>query len=139
MTETKTEKRRGPFGGLSPSEAAQRSAESRRARREEREAAAELDRLTAIARAGVVAARVLTAEEQMQLLRAQLERGKAGHVMSAKFVLDWLVKLGPGAPDDQPEDVVSFADMTPAQRAAARARLLRELQESAEDAEAPAA
>lgn len=119
----------GPFGGLTAAEAAQRSAEARRTKRAEREAAAELDRLTSIARAGVVAASVLTAEEQTALLRAQLEKGKAGHVQSARFVLDWLTRLGPGAPDDAPEHTVSFEDMSPAQRAAARAQLIRELHE----------
>lgn len=121
------ERRRIPFGGLDPADAARRGHEVRRQRRLEREANAELDRLSALARAGVVAARELTVAEQSAILRAMVEKAKLGHVQHARFVLDWLVKLGASTDDDTPGDMLDPADMTPAQRAAARARLLAAL------------
>lgn len=133
----------GPFGGLDAREAAARAHASRREKRTEREAAAELDRLSVLARAGVVAARVLTYSEQVALLRAMLEKAKQGHVQHGRFVLDWLVKLGPSDPGDEDvNNVLDPADMSPAQRAAVRAALLQSLAtphaEGTEDSETPA-
>lgn len=123
-----------PFGGLSPQEAGRRSAQARKERAAARTAEAELDRLTVLARAGAVAAHKLDAATQGAILQAMIEKAKDGHVQHARFVLDWLTRLGPSTPDDGDVELADPELMSPAQRAQLRARILRELQ----DEESPA-
>lgn len=117
---------RPSFDSESAREAGRRSAESRRARKLEREQAADFDRLTVRARSAVVAAKVLTAAEQEALLRAHLKEAQAGKVQSARFVMDWL-KLAQDDGQDEAQEGKTWEQMTQAQRAAVRAKLEADL------------
>lgn len=130
------------FNAESAREAAARSVASRREKRTEREAAAELDRLSVIARSGVAAARAFTFDRQLRILVAMADKAEQGSIQAAIFCRDWIVKLGTGTADDMPGDVLDPADMSPAQRAAVRAALLQSLAaphaEGTEGSEEPA-
>jgi hypothetical protein len=64
-----------------------------------------------------------------------VDKAAEGYVYAARFVMDWLIKLGPSVPDDGP-DIGDAADLSPAQRAVMRARILAELEERGEESPA---
>jgi rubrerythrin len=107
-----------------------------RERKAQRERDAELDKLTVQARLATVGARKLTAAVLAQLYDELLDQAmnSTGHVkrqaIETVFRLAQLAVEG----DDDPEGV-AWADMTPAQRAAARAIVEKELAELAKLAE----
>jgi hypothetical protein len=117
---------KGPFGGLSPSEAALRKHEQERERKAEREANAELDRLTVLSRFSTALARKATYAELEKVVAALISKAQEGNVQAAKLLLDY-VQVLVGSEDDVPADLVNVEDMTPEQRASLRAQLLREM------------
>ncbi|MDQ2983103.1 MAG: hypothetical protein M3R70_04135 [Actinomycetota bacterium] len=120
----------GPFGGLTPEEASRRGVEARREKSAERAAEAELDKLTVHGRVSTALAREMSYAEiasVIRTLRATATDAKAGlRVQAARELREWL-KLAGLDPGEEPEDVVSLEDMAPQQRAATRARVLREI------------
>lgn len=123
------ERKAGPFGGLSAREAALRSAAAKREKREEREAEAELDKLTVHSRVSVALARSLPYAELVRRIE-QLCRIADGNgataVQAARELRGWLGLIQEDR-GEQPEDVTHVEDLSPAQRAVVRARILREL------------
>ena len=121
-------------------ERALRGVALRRAKREAKERAEELNRLTLATRAGIVLARELTADEIGTIVRALLDRLRAGQdvTRSAAELRRWLV-LGAGLPaEEEPDDAIDPSKWTDAQRQARRAVLLRMADEEARDKEAAA-
>jgi hypothetical protein len=122
-----------PFGGLTPAEASQRAAAARRERKAEREAAAELDRLTVGQRVSTALARRMTYVQLEQRIGdldsiAGGAHGESGavRVQAMRELRYWLGLAGLDS-GELPADDVDAEDMTPAQRAALRARILAEL------------
>lgn len=131
---------RPAFTSETAREAARRSAEARRAKREAADRAAELDRLTVRGRTAVVVAGRLTADELGRVIDAQLAKAKNGDKGASQELRQWLrlaAELDSEA-DDEPA-AEDLASMTPAQRAALRAAIIKQAQERAADAEAAAA
>jgi low affinity Fe/Cu permease len=111
---------------------------TRRARKAQRELDAELDKLTVRARLATVSARHLDSAT-LNALFARLKDqalNDSGHV--ARQAAETLIRLAKESvvdEDDQDTDAISLEDMTPAQRAAFRARVERRLLELDEELE----
>ena len=124
------ERSRSLRGGLDPVELGRRSGEARREKAAQREALAELDKLTVRSRAAAVLARKLDAEALMDVTEAAILRAKGdGQTanQAGRLVLD-LLRFASDLPEgdgDNPEGKQP-EDMTPAERAALRAQLARE-------------
>ena len=108
---------------MTPSEAGRISAERRRERKAEREAAAELDRLTVVSRFSVALARKASYADLEDVVGALVAEAKQGKTQAAALLLKY-VEVLKGADDDAPTDALDPEHMTPAQRAAVRADLL---------------
>ena len=128
---------RRPDGTLTPAGARQAalvSAEKRREKKAEREAAAEWDALTVGARWATVLAKTATAGEMEGVVKALISTAKEGGqkgTMAARVLLDAVHKAG-GRGDEPVPEGSSFEDLTPAQREATRAVIERRLAEIAQ-------
>jgi hypothetical protein len=127
-------------GGHDPAESGRLSGQKRRERRAARERDAELDALTVLARHSTVRAEKLTAGAMREAYDALLDlvRNGTGHVRR-QAAAD-LIKLASaselsGDDDDVDPAGLSFSEMTPAQRAAARAVVEREIQAAVRELE----
>ena len=107
----------GTFGGLSPAEAASRSAASRRAKKEQREEAATENALTARQRLGVSLSKLTQAQWD--------EKVKAAKATELVRFLDQAFGRPSEAEDDAPKDE-GLAQLTKDQRATLRAMLLED-------------
>lgn len=128
-----TPRREGPFGGLSPAEAGRRGAVTRRERKAEREAAAELDRLSVSGRVSTALAKEMSYAQVTAVIQALRTKAAEGSIQAIRELRSWLALAGiDGGADDG--DAVPWAEMSAEQRAAARAQLQRELAEIEEGA-----
>lgn len=117
----------GPFGGLSPAEAARRRAAVQRERKAASEAAAEFDRLTVSQRVATSQAQTLTYQDLVDLHETLKLAAKGGSLHAIRELRAWL-QLGLSIPDDGTLDVdAPLASLNPAQRAALTARLVRDV------------
>jgi hypothetical protein len=123
-------------GGHDPSQLGRLSGESRRERKARREADAAHDRLTVQARLAVVTARRLTTAELDDLFLRALARAKGdGHVANAAFQQVMSMALAAVTSSEDSIEGVDWSDMTPQQRATARAEIERRLAQLAIDAD----
>lgn len=137
-----SERKGGPFGGLDAVEAQRRAVAARAAKREARERAADLDKLTLAGRTGVVLAKTMTAArleaavEHLLDLAAGKRDARGATAVAATRALTGLLRTAFALPpdDDLPDASGDLKTMTTAQRASARAELLRIAQERAADA-----
>lgn len=122
-----------PFGGLTPAEAAVRANASRREKKAEREAAAELDRLSVSGRVSTALAREMSYAQVTAVIQALRTKAAEGSIQAIRELRSWLALAGiDGGAEDG--DAVPWAEMSAEQRAAARAQLQRELAEIEEGA-----
>jgi hypothetical protein len=128
------ERSRSLKGGHDPAELGRKSGQARRERRESAARDAELDKLTVRARLAVGLAGELTTENLRAILASLVKRAQEpGHVgtNAARLVMELAGKVTEEqAEPDELGDDLQWSDMTPEQRAVARARadaLAREL------------
>ena len=119
-----------PFAGLTSAEAARRKAERGRERKAEREALAELDKVTVDQRRRAVLSKVVTTEPLITVWQAVLNEAEAGKAWACKLVVEATTPES----DAEPDPSASYRKMTPQQRATARARLLAMLAKPIPDA-----
>jgi len=117
-----------PFGGLTPAEAAVRANATRREKKAEREAAAELDRLSVSGRVSTALAKEMSYAEVTAVIAALKRKAQEGSIQAIRELRSWLALAGiDGGAEDG--DAIPWAEMSAEQRAAARAQLARELAE----------
>jgi hypothetical protein len=126
---------KGPFGGLTATEAQARSAQRRRERKVRAQQLAEMDKLAVQARVAYALANCLKTAELLAIVEALIHRAihGSGHVANAAAQL--VFSLAQVATEDIADAVpegVPWEELTPAQRAAARAQIDRELLRLAE-------
>lgn len=130
-TEDAQESRTGPFGGLDASEAGKRSAEARRQRRANRDAAVDEARLTARQRLGLAMSE-LTLEDIRAVRDGLLRKAKTGDekaVHALARLLDQSFGRAQPHEDEGGTELEAWESMSAGERATARARWLRELEE----------
>ena len=115
----------GPFGGLSPSEAASRKAALARERRAAEEAAAKEDRMTARQRLATALSLELTVDDWRAVARSAVAQGKVADLarMFDQAYGKSQPEEGDGAGDNE------LASLSRGERSALIARLLREEEE----------
>jgi hypothetical protein len=130
---------KAPFGGLTAAQAQARSAQRRRERKAHREAAALYDALTVEGRAATAMASSLTYQELCQALDALKQLATGGSIQALRELRAWIELSTRLAGQQESTEGVDWAEMTPAQRATARAAVEKRLREIAlavgEDAE----
>lgn len=115
-----------PFDRDAAREAGLRSAEARREKARAREEAAQLDALAVSGRVSTALAREMTYEQIAGIIRALRQKAADGSIQAIRELRAWLDLAGiDGGPDDG--DAMDWGKMSPEQRAAARAQLMREL------------
>ncbi len=115
-----------------------RAEHGRRAKKAAREAKAELDRLTLSSRAAAVLAKTLTAQDIEGVVGAMVSLAREGRVDAAREARAWLV-LGLSLNEAEADADTPWHMMSPAQRAARRASLIRAAEMLEADARAAAA
>lgn len=122
-----------PFDAERARQAGLRSAERRRERKAEREAAAELDRLSVSGRVSTALAKEMSYAQVTAVIQALRTKAAEGSIQAIRELRSWLALAGiDGGADDG--DAVPWAEMSAEQRASARAQLQRELAEIEEGA-----
>jgi hypothetical protein len=122
------ERSKGKFGTLTPREASLRAVEKRRELAAQRAAASELDALTVHGRISTALARRLTFEQLLSIVSALAEQAAQGKPQAARELREW-VKLTRGDDDDGTPDDSDPSTWSKERRAAARATILRAMQE----------
>jgi hypothetical protein len=122
------ERSRSLNGQLDPAEMGRRSGQARRERRARAERDAEHDRLTVSARLAVVTAAKLTTSELRAVVEGLITRAKGdGHVANAAAAQLLAMARAAVEGGEDETDGIAYEDMTPAQRAAFRAALDKEI------------
>jgi hypothetical protein len=129
----------GPFGGLTATQAQARSAQRRCEKKRQREKAAAYEALTVEGRAAMAMASTLTYPELCAALDALRQLAVGGSIQALRELRAWTELSTRLTGGDDNTAGVRWADMTPQQRAAARAQIEKRLAELALEADNDAA